>query len=52
MQEAIAGGLGVDKGKVQIDYDAKQVSVDLGGAELDLEKVAAAFEGTSFGLAE
>ena len=48
----MAEGLGVEKGKVQIDYDTKVVSVDLGGAELDLEKVASAFEGTRFGLAE
>lgn len=37
---------------MQIDYGTKEVSVDLGGADLDLEKVAAAFEGTRFGLAE
>ena len=47
MQAAVAKGCGVDEDKISVDFDSKTVSVDLGGAEIDMDKVAAALEGTN-----
>ena len=47
MQSALAKGLGISEELITIDLEAKTASVDLGGAELDLEGVEAAFEATN-----
>lgn len=52
MQAAVAKGFDVDEDKVSIDYASKTVSIDIGGADLDMDKVANSLEGTRFSLAE
>lgn len=52
MQAAVAKGLDIDEGKVSIEFSSKTVSIDLGGADLDMDKIASALEDTRFSIAE